>query len=102
MTCDNRSLYLDCLSCKCQKSCKNSLCHVAVPIYFDKESDNEQDSPISPSQGNLTFKKIIKRCKSWTQVIVVFPDHTHLLVAAKCGKMYCPKIKLDTSDCGIS
>ena len=54
MTCDDRSLYLDCLSCKCQKSCKNGLCHVAVPIYFDKESDNEQGSPISPSQGNLT------------------------------------------------
>ena len=34
-------------------------------------------------------------------MIVVFPDHTHLLFAQKCGKMRCPKIKLmlfDDSD----
>ena len=72
-TCDNRSLLLDCVSCKCQKSRRNSHCLVVVPIYFNKNSDNEQDSPISHKQGNLTFEKIFKCYKT-----------------------------VDTSDCGIS
>ena len=52
-----------CLSFKGQKTRRNSHCHVVVPINFDKKSENVQDSPISPWQGNLTFKMIIKHYK---------------------------------------
>ena len=68
---------------------RNNHCYFVVPIYFDKKSDNEQDPPISPSQRNLTIKKITKRYKK-------LDTSTKLLQnAAKCGKMHSPKIKYE-------